>query len=192
MCFARTVTQRNRYAARTAKKSGSKAAHGSDKTEQGGTLPPLANCQSERPVSARAHAATAREQERSRTPSVPKADACVARELWCFAGCLSPILPPIARHASRATCLRLQRSSGTLSARSILGGTLRMPCPANTSERPELRAVVVSAGATLRAALIYTGLATAHASATKSSSVGDSRPRTTLRPDPTHARAARR
>ncbi len=45
MCFARTVTQRIRYAARTAKKSGSKAAHGCDKPEQGGTLPPLAECQ---------------------------------------------------------------------------------------------------------------------------------------------------
>ena len=72
------------------------------------------------------------------------------------------------------------------------GRMLLMPCPANTSERPELRAVVVSAAATLRAAVIYTGLATAHASATKSSSVGDSRARTTQRPDPTHARAARR
>ena len=49
--------------------------------------------------------ATAREQERSRTPSVPKADACVARELWCFAGCLSPILPPIAHATRRGRCV---------------------------------------------------------------------------------------
>ena len=41
-------------------------------------------------------------QERSReTPSAPKSDACDARELWCFAGCLSPILPPIAHPTRR-------------------------------------------------------------------------------------------
>ena len=71
MCFARTVTQRIRYAARTAKKSGSKAAHGGDKTEQGGTLPPLA--EQGRPVSARAHGHPRGKKRSRRTPPAPKA-----------------------------------------------------------------------------------------------------------------------
>ena len=132
-------------------------------------------------------------QERSRwTPSIPKATpatrgSCGVLLLVSPPSCLQSRTPRVAADVSMFQTF-LWEAVGAFD----FGRMLLMPCPANTSERPELRAVVVSAAATLRAAVIYTGLATAHASATKSSSVGDSRARTTQRPDPTHARAARR
>ena len=191
MCFVRTVTQRNRYAARTAKKSGSKAAHGSDKTEQGGTLPPPA-CQiaAERPVSARAHGHPRGKKRSRRTPSVPKDDACDARELWCFAGCLSPILPPTAqatRRGRRVCALnvptRLLRRPRFLGAR-VLGSGSR-----------HIRAAVVAARssyprATLCADALVYRLQLQTPCVAKSSSAGDSSlankgsPRATPRADP--------
>ena len=123
----------------------------------------------------------------SRKPTLASRGSCGVLLVVSPPSCLQSRTPRVAADISAPPAF-LWDAVGAFN----FGACSSAPCPANTSERPELRAVVVSAGATLRAALIYTGLATAHASATKSSSVGDSRPRTTLRPDPTHARAARR
>lgn len=37
--------------------------------------------------------------------SRPETDTCDARELWCFAGCLSPLLPPIGQATRRGRCV---------------------------------------------------------------------------------------
>ena len=193
MCFARTVTQRNRYAARTAKKSSSKAAHGSDKTEQGGTLPPLAKlprraacvCACPRPPRP-----PASQQERSRgTPPARKATLATRGSYGFFWS--SPHHPASngASHTSRATCLRPQRSHEAFAAPSIFGSAC-----ARLGSR-HIRAAVVAARssyprATLCADALVYRLQLQTPCVAKSSSAGDSSlankgsPRATPRADP--------
>ena len=187
------MTQRNRYAARTAKKSGSKAAQGSDKTEQGGTLPPPA-CQiaAERPVSARAHGHPRGQQERTRrTPSVPKATlatrgSCGVLLVVSPPSCLQSREPRVAADASMFhSCLyHVYRTFDFARHESIImpRQTHQSACSCCTA-RSYPRA-------TLCALVIYIGLISAGACVAKSSSVGDSSlankgsPRATPRADP--------
>ena len=122
----------------------------------------------------------------------PESDACDARQLWCFAACLSPILPPIAHATRRGRCVcafniplgRLRRSR--LLERVLPCGSDDLVC-----RRPELRAAVVSAGATLYVGHGRSAQPLQTLVPTKSSSVGDSRPRTRKAQILLNARAAR-
>ena len=190
MCFVRTVTQRNRYAARTAKKSGSKAAQGSDKTEQGGTLPPLAKLP--RAACVCACPATVRNKERSRrTPPAPKATpatrgSCGVLLVVSPPSCLQSRTPRVAADASMFhSCLyHVYRTFDFARHESIImpRQTHQSACSCCTA-RSYPRA-------TLCALVIYIGLISAGACVAKSSSVGDSSlankgsPRATPRADP--------
>ena len=98
-------------------------------------LPPLANCQSERPVSARAHG------HRARTGTLEDSFRPESRRLrregavvFCWLSLPHPASNR-ARHASRAMRLCSIRSFTTFAVPSILRGT-SPSCPqADTSER---------------------------------------------------------
>ena len=141
MCFAHTVTQRIRYAARIAKKSGSKAAHGGDKTEQGGTLPPpawLAKLPSGLCACPRPPARKKTLEEDSFRPERRR----LRREgavVFCWLSLPRPASNR-ARHASRPMRLCSIRAFTTFTVPSILRGTSPSSCPGR-----HIRAPVVAA-----------------------------------------------